>query len=330
MKRRSFLSQSAAAAAAFSPWANAAAQAPASDLPPAVKQIKIVVPFSPGGTSDILGRKLAQILGERLGRTVVVDNRAGAGGSLGTDVVVRSDADGSTVLLHSGAIAVDPVLKRNLPYDVSRDLAPVTTAVSGPFALLVSNDLPVRSVPELLAYARANPGKLAFGTPGIGSSIHLTTEHFKSAAGIDILHVPYKGANLALTAAMSNEIQIVIDPLATARKYAESGRLRALAVTTGQRTDLWPEMPTISESGVKGFDASVWYAVFVPAKTPRPVVDRLNAELVAILKSPDMRGWLREQGLEAIADTSDAARRRMADEIQRWRQVALAAGVKAD
>ena len=330
MNRWSFLVCTAAAAAACSTVLNASAQGQASDLPPSGKQMKIVVPFSPGGTSDILGRKLAQMLGERLGRTVIVDNRAGAGGSLGTETVARADADGSTILLHSGAIAVDPVLKRNLSYDVQRDLAPVTTAVSGPFALLVSNDLPVKSVAELLAYARANPGKLNFGTPGIGTSIHLTTEHLKSAAGIDILHVPYKGANLALTAAMSNDIQIVIDPLATAKKYAESGRLRALAVTTARRTDLWPEMPTINESGVKGFDASVWYAAFVPAKTPRPVLDRLNAELVAILRSPDMRVWLREQGLEAIADTPDAARKRMADEIQRWQQVAQKAGVKPE
>ena len=251
MNRWSFLVCTAAAAAACSTVLNASAQGQASDLPPSGKQMKIVVPFSPGGTSDILGRKLAQMLGERLGRTVIVDNRAGAGGSLGTETVARADADGSTILLHSGAIAVDPVLKRNLSYDVQRDLAPVTTAVSGPFALLVSNDLPVKSVAELLAYAKANPGKLNFGTPGIGTSIHLTTEHFKTAAGIDILHVPYKGANLALTAAMANDIQIVIDPLATAKKYAESGRLRALAVTTGRRTELWPEMPTLNESGVK-------------------------------------------------------------------------------
>ncbi len=322
--------QAAAAAGAAGIALSAHAQAASPDLPPPGKQMKIVVPFAPGGTSDILGRKLAQILGERLGRAVIVDNRAGAGGSLGTEAVVRADADGSTILLHSGAVAVDPVLKRNLPYDVQRDLAPVTTAVAGPFALLVSNALPVKSVAELLVYARANPGKLTFGTPGIGSSVHLTTEHFKSAAGIDILHVPYKGANLALTAAMSNEVQIVIDPLATAKKYAESGRLRALAVTTGKRTDLWPEMPTISEGGVPGFDASVWYAVFVPAKTPPATIERLNAEMVSILRSPDMQGWLREQGMEAIADTPDAARKRMGEEIARWQRVAQAAGVKAE
>lgn len=311
----------AAAALAFG-----AAQA--QDLPPAAKQMRIVVPYAAGGTSDILGRMLAKELGERLGRQVIVENRAGSGGSLGTDAVVRSDPDGSTILLHSGAVAVD--IKHNLPYDVQRDLASVTTAVIGPFALLVSNALPVKTVPELIAYAKAHPGELNFGTPGIGSSVHLTTEHFKSAAGIDIVNVPYKGASLALTALMANEVQIVIDPLATAKMYAQAGKVRALAVTTGKRTDLWPEMPTLDESGVKGFDAGVWYGVYVPAKTPRATVNRLNAEFVAVLTSPTMRAWLREQGMEPIADSPEVANKRLGVEIQRWRDVVKAANIKVD
>lgn len=307
-----------------------AASAQGSDLPPEGKTVKIIVPFAPGGTSDILGRKLAQDLATRIARTVVVENRAGAGGSLGTEATVRGDADGSTILLHSGAISVEPALKPNQPYDVQRDLAPVTTAVAGPFAVLVNNALPVRTFPELLAYSKANPGKLNYGSPGVGSSIHLTTEYLKAAAGLDWLHVPFKGASLALNAAMAGDVQVLLDPLATAKKLAEGGKLRAIALTTGARSSLWPEMATAAEGGVNGFDAAVWYGIFVPARTPAPVLARLNREFVDILKSSAMTTWLREQGLEAIADTPEAARRRMAGEVDNWKKIVQTKGIKAE
>jgi len=306
------------------------AAAAADGLPPAGKTVKLIVPFAVGGTADILGRKLAQDLAARIGRSVIVENRTGAGGSIATEGAVRSDADGSTILLHSGAISVEPALKPGLPYDVQRDLTPVTTAVTGPFAILVNNDLPVRNIKELIAYAKAHPGKLNYGSPGIGSSIHLTTEHLKSAVGIDIVHVPFKGANPALVATMGNEVQVIIDPLATAKKYAESGRLRAVGLTTATRSSLWPELQTVTEVGIKGFDAAVWYGLFVPVKTPHAVVDRLNRELVEIVKSPTMAAWLREQGLEPIADTPAAARNRMAAQVQRWKKVIQANNIKAE
>ncbi|MGK2897311.1 MAG: tripartite tricarboxylate transporter substrate binding protein [Burkholderiaceae bacterium] len=306
----------------------AAAPILAQDLP--TKQMRIVVPYAPGGTTDILGRALAQRLGERLNRVVVVDNRAGAGGSLGTEVAVRSDPDGSTILLHSGAITIEPSIKRNLSYDTQRDLTPVTLAVVGPFALLVNPKLPMTSVAELISYAKAHPGKLNFGTPGIGSSVHLTTEYFKSAAGIDILHVPYKGASLALAATMADEVQIIIDPLTTSKPLAQAGKLRALALTTGERSELWPELPTLAESGVRNFDAAVWYGLFVPAKTPPATVSRLNAEFVAILQSAEMKSWLREQGLQSIASTPDQARKTVAAEVERWAGVIKSAGIKVE
>jgi tripartite-type tricarboxylate transporter receptor subunit TctC len=306
-------------------FAGAAVQA--QDLPAPAKQMRLIVPYAAGGTSDILGRMLAQRLGERLGRQVIVDNRAGSGGSIGTDATVRSDPDGSTILLHSGAIATEPALKKNLPYDVQRDLAPVTTAVIGPFALVVNNELPVKTVPELLAYVKANPGKLNFGTPGIGTSVHLTSEYLKVSAGLYMVHIPYKGAALALNGLMGNEVQVVIDPLATAKKLAEAGKVRAIAVTTAQRTDLWPELPTLAEGGVKGFDAGVWYGLYVPAKTPKATVDRLNAEFVGILNSPEMKTWLRGQGLQPIADKPEESRKWLAAEIERWRGVVKSAGI---
>jgi tripartite-type tricarboxylate transporter receptor subunit TctC len=307
-----------------------ASGANAQVLPPAGKQMRLVVPYAPGGTTDILGRMLAQKLGERLDRQVIVDNRLGGGGAIGTESVVRADADGSVLLLHSGAIALERVLKTNLSYDVQRDLAAVGTVAFGPFALLVSNELPVKSVSELVAHARANPGKLNYGTPGIGSSVHLTTEQFKAAAGIDIVHVPYKGASPALAAAMANEVQIVIDPPATAKKLVAGGKLRALAVTTAQRSEFWPELPTVQEGGVAGFEAGVWFGVFMPAKTPRATVERLNAELSAVLGAAEVRSWLREQGLDPVADKPDQARHRLAEDIDRWQRIIKAAGIKAE
>lgn len=301
----------------------------AQTVPPAGKQMRIIVPYSAGGTSDILARKLAQKLGEQLGRQVIVENKAGAGGTIGTDATVRAEADGTTILLHSGAIATEPAIKSKLPYDVTKDLAAVTTVVRGPFALLVSNNLPVKNVSELIAYAKANPGKVNYGTPGIGTSVHFASEYFKAAAKAPITHVPYKGASASLTALMSDEIQMVIDPLATAKKYAEAGKMRALAVTTAQHTSLWPQMATVSET-VPGFDTAVWYGMYVPAKTPAATVQKLNQEMVAILQSDDMRKWLSGEGLEPVADTPAQAQAFLAKDIERWKALARTAGIQAE
>jgi tripartite-type tricarboxylate transporter receptor subunit TctC len=298
--------------------------------PPADKQIRIIVPYAAGGTSDILGRKLAQALGEKLGRPVIVDNKAGAGGAIGTEATVRADADGTTILLHSGAIGTEPALKSKLPYDVTRDLAAVTTAVNGPFALLVPPQSPAKNVAELIAYTKSHPQKVNFGTPGMGTSVHLASEQFRVAAGIDAQHVPFKGASLALTALMAGDVQFVIDPLATAKKYADSGKVKALAITTAKRSDLWPGMTTVSESGIPGFDSSVWYGLYVPAKTPAATVQMLNQQFVAILKSAPMVEWLRDQGLEPVADTPEQAKQWLLKDIQRWKSVVQAAGIKPE
>jgi tripartite-type tricarboxylate transporter receptor subunit TctC len=297
---------------------------------PAGKQMRLIVPYSAGGTSDILGRKLAEQLGKKLHRPVIVENRAGAGGSIGVEATVRSDPDGSTILLHSGAIATEPAIKHKLPYDVTKDLAAVTTAVRGPFALLVNKSLPVNSVSELVAYAKAHPNKVNFGTPGVGSSVHFASEYFKAESGAPMMHVPYKGASASLTGLMSGEIQMVIDPLATAKKFAEAGKVKALAVTTAKRTSLWPEMPTVAESGVPGYDAAVWYGLYVPAKTPAATVQMLNHEFVSILQSPDMRKWLTLQGLEPVGNTPEEARQQLVDEIQRNIALARKANIHTD
>jgi tripartite-type tricarboxylate transporter receptor subunit TctC len=306
--------------------ASAALPAAAADFPS--RPIRIVVPYAAGGTSDIVARRIGQRLSERIGQPVIIDNRGGAGGSIGTEVVTRAEPDGHTILFHSGAVAVDPVSGKKLSYDVQRDLEPITLAVVGPFALLVNLDLPVRSVADLVAYARANPGKLNFGTPGVGTSIHLTSELFKAMAGVDVVHVPYKGASLALTALAANEVQFVFDPLTTAKTLAQGGRVRALAVSTGQRSGFWPELPTVADGGVKGFDLGVWYGIFVPKATPRAVADQLNREFVALLQEPAMRDWLKGNGLDVIASSREEFRVRFASEIERWGRLIREAGVK--
>lgn len=308
-------------------WLSGAAHA--QDIP-ASKQMRLIVPYAAGGTSDILGRKLAQQLGDRLGRQVIVENKPGAGGSIGTDATVRADADGSTILLHSGAIATEPAIKSKLPYNVTKDLAAVTTVVRGPFAVLVSNNLPVKNVQELVAYAKANPGKVNYGTPGIGTSVHFASELFRSATQAPVTHVPYKGASAALTALMGNEVQLVIDPLATAKKYAEAGKMKALGLTTAQSSNLWPGMQTVAEAGVPGFDTAVWYGLYVPGKTPAATVERLNKEFVAILKSPEMGQWLASEGLEAVGDTAAQSQEFLVKEIENWKVLAKSAGIQAE
>jgi len=298
----------------------------AADFPS--KTIRIVVPYAAGGTSDIIARHIGQRLSERVGQPVIIDNRGGAGGSIGTEQVVRSEPDGHTILFHSGAVAVDPVSGKKLNYDVQRDLEPITMAVVGPFALLVNLDLPVKSVGDLIAYAKANPGKLNFGTPGVGTSIHLTTELFKAMAGINVVHVPYKGASLALTALAGNEVQFLFDPLTTAKTLANSGRVRAIAVSTGQRSGFWPELATVADGGVKGFDLGVWYGIFVPKATPKAVADQLNREFVTVLQEPAMRDWLKNNGLDVVANSRDEFRVRFAGEIERWGKLIRESGVK--
>ena len=318
-----FLKKSALAIGLATVCFNAISQGLPSD-----KTIRIIVPYVAGGTSDILGRMLAQNLSDRHGKTVIVENKAGAGGSIGTEATVRATPDGTTILLHSGAIATEPALKKSLPYDVEKDLVAVTTAVKGPFALLVSNETPAQNVKELIAYAKANPAKLNFGTPGIGTSVHLASEQFKVAAGIDINHIPYKGASAALQALLGNEVQIVVDPLATAKQLAQSGKVRALAVTTVKRSELWPEMSTVSAQALPGFDSSVWYGLYVPAKTSPQVVKQLNEAFVEILKSPKMVQWLSEKGLEPVADTPAQAKKWLTDDIAEWKKVVKAANIE--
>jgi tripartite-type tricarboxylate transporter receptor subunit TctC len=292
------------------------------------KPIKLVVPYPPGGSTDPVARILATDMQPRLGQPIVVDNRPGAAGSIGTEAVARAAPDGYTILLHTSVISTDPTLKKNAAYDVKRDLAPITLAVTGPYLVVVNPSLPVKNIAELIAYAKANPGKLFYGSAGQGSSGHLIGELFKAAAGIDMTHVPYKGGGPSITGLMGNEVQVLFDTIGGSRSLAESGKLRAIAVTSPARSPVMPSVPTVSESGLKDFEAVYWIGIFAPAKTPQPVIDKLYREIKTSLDDPAIKAKLQEQGnVTQALPPADFAKVLDAD-IQRYRKVIESAKIE--
>jgi tripartite-type tricarboxylate transporter receptor subunit TctC len=295
------------------------------------KTARLVVPFPPGGPRDAPGRQIAHHQTERWGQSVVVENKPGAGGNIGADFVAKSPPDGYTVVM--GALsthAVNPSLYARMPYDAQKDFAPITLIAITPNVLVVNPDLPVHSVKELIAYAKARPGKLSFGSGSIGSAGHLAGELFKVDAGIDMVHVPYKGAAPATQALLAGDTQLMFDNLANAMAQVKAGKLRALAVTTAERSKLAPELPTMAEAGLPGFDISTWYGLFAPAGTPPDVVDKWNADVTAMLRTPDMRDRLLAQGAEPAPDTPAEFARFVAAEAAKYARIVKASGAKVD
>lgn len=305
-----------------------AAPATAADYP--VRPVRMIVPLAPGGGSDIVGRFVAQALTDRWGQSVVVDNRPGAGSIVGTGIAAKAAGDGYTLLVSSSSIAISPALHRSLPFDVRRDLAPVTLLASQPSLLAVHPAVPAHSVRELIDLARARPGKLAYASAGVGSATHLGSELFRSAAGIDLVHVAYKSAGQAATALLSGEAQILLTNMATALPHARTGRLRALAVTGAARSAQAPTLPTVAESGVPGFEYTTWYGMLVPAGTPAALVTRLQADTASALRLPAMLERLGAQGLDVVASTPAAFGAYLGQELARWERVIKAAGIRAD
>jgi tripartite-type tricarboxylate transporter receptor subunit TctC len=263
------------------------------------RPIKLVIPFPPGGPLDLAGRAIGQKLQEAWGQPVVVENRPGAGGNIGADAVAKSAPDGYTLVM--GALsthAVNPHLFAKMPYDALKDFAPITLVAVTPNVLVVNPALPANNVQELIALARASPGKLSFASGSNGSAGHLAGELFKTLAGIDIVHVPYKGGAPAMQDLLGGQVQFMFDNLANSMAQMKAGKLKAFAVTTAKRSALAPELPTMAEAGVTGFDISTWYGIMAPAKTPPDIVRKLNAEIVKILGSEDMREKLKVQGAE--------------------------------
>jgi tripartite-type tricarboxylate transporter receptor subunit TctC len=285
------------------------------------RPIRLVVPYPPGGSTDPVARLLAADVAMRLGQPVVVDNKPGAAGSIGTEIVAKAPPDGYTLLLHTSVIATDPTFKKTLPYNVKQDLAPVTLTVNGPYLLVVNPALPVKNVAELIAYAKANPGKLNFGSAGQGSSGHLIGELFKMSAGIDMVHVPYKGGGPSITGLMANEVQLLFDTISGSGPLAESGKLRALAVTSIARSPAMPSVPTVSESGLKDFSVVYWLGIFAPAKTPPAIVDKLYQTFRTSLESEPVKSKLVASGQVVQALPPAEFAKVLDSDIARWKTV---------
>ena len=290
----------------------------------------MVVPFSPGGANDVVARIVGVRLSEALGQPVVVDNRGGAGGTLGADIVAKAPPDGHTLLVASMGLAVNAVLYPKLPYDTLKDLAPVTLLGEQPNIVVVHPSLPVKSVGELVALAKAKPGQLSYGTGGIGSTSHLVTVLFLLAAKIDVLHVPYKGLGPAIVDLLGGQVQLAVSNVSTALPHVKSGRLRLLAVTTAKRFGMFPDTPTVGEAGVAGAESSGWYGMLVTTGTTPAVVARLNAETVKILNSATLKEQFGAQGLEATPTSPIQFRDLLKSDIAKWGRVIKASGAKPE
>jgi tripartite-type tricarboxylate transporter receptor subunit TctC len=295
------------------------------------KPLRLVVAAPAGSSIDVLARVIGDRLGDRLGQPVIVDDRPAAGGTAATELVAKAPPDGlALVMSFNGPLAFGPYLYAKLPYDPLHDLAPVIITSSQPNVLAVTAALPVKSVPELVAYARAHPGKLNYASVGNGSSSHLTMELFKSAAGLDMVHVPFNGSPPAVTATAQGETQLMFAVMQPLQAQIRAGRLRALAVTSAQRFALLPELPTIAEAGFPGFESLAWNGVLVPAGTPRPIVTRLNGEIGAILRDPAVKTKLNAQGFELVGGTPDDFARLIMSESAKWAPVIKKTGARID
>lgn len=294
------------------------------------KPIRLIVPQSAGGSTDLVARPLAQQMGAALGQTVVVDNRPGAGSTIGTDLVAKSAPDGYTLLAVAASFSMSPSLYKNLPFDPLRDFAPISLLSSLPNILVVHPSLPVKSVKELIAFAKARPGQLNFGSSGMATGTHMSMELFRHMTGISMVHVPYKGGAPSVTALLSGEVQVTLATISTALPHVKSGRLRALAVSTARRSAAAPEVPAIAESGVPGYDYASWIGLLAPAKTPQPIIARLNAEAVKALQTPELKAILAVEGSEPVGNSPAEFAAILRTEVARWMKVVKAAGIKAD
>lgn len=295
------------------------------------RPIRIIDGFPAGGGTDFLARVIGQKLTERLGQSVIVDNRAGAAGNIGAEVAAKSPPDGYTLFIGlSSTLAPSPSLYSRLGYDVLRDFAPVTLVASGLYVLVVHPSLPAISLKALIALAKARPGQINYGSSGVGAPLHLAAEMLKARAGIDLVHVPYKGAAPVIAAVTAGEVSMGFASLAAALPMVKVGKLRALAVTSAGRSAAVPELPTVAESGFPGFDITPWYGILAPAATPREIVSLLNAEIGRIVRLPDVRKAFATQGLEAVSSTPEQLAAVLKAEIAQWAKVIRDANIRAD
>lgn len=291
--------------------------------------VKWIVPYPPGGSTDMLARLVSHKLGERLGQPVIVENKAGAGGNVGTDFAVKQPADGYTIVMGNiGPISINPALYPDLPYKPQRDLAPVTMLMSVPNLLVVNPSLPVRSVQELIAYAKKNKEPLDYATPGAGTSLHLAGELFASSAGVRPTHVPYRGSAPGLNDTVAGHVPMMFDNMPSALQLVKAGKLRALAITSTARSPQLPEVPTMAEAGLPGYEIAGWFGVLAPAATPKPIIERLNQELLAVLAMPDVREQINAMGGIISAEGPADFGRYIAAETDKWGALVSKAQIK--
>jgi tripartite-type tricarboxylate transporter receptor subunit TctC len=291
------------------------------------RPVKVVVPYAPGGTTDVIGRIVAQGLSEELGQQFYIENKGGAGGVLGADTVAKAVPDGQTVLVYHIGLVFGPGLFKQLPYDVEKDFTPVTILGSAPSILIVNRDLPVRTLADFIALAKAKPGELNYGSAGVGSSGHLAVELFQTVVGVKVTHVPFKGGGPAMMAVISGDIQFMIETSGTIMSQIQSGTLRALAVTGDRRMSDLPDVPTMQEAGLRDYVYTTWYGLWLPARAPAPVVSKLNQSAAKVLAKPEIKAALAKAGIEAMSSTSESFGKIVSSDLKKWTQIIHDAGI---
>lgn len=295
-----------------------------------VRPVRLVVPFAPGGTNDAIARIIAEKLAARLGQPFVVDNRGGANMVVGSEIVARANADGHTILIVGAGHAVNPSLRKKLPYDTLHDLAPVGLVANGPYVMVVHPSVPAKTVGEFIAWVKARPGQVNYASTGAGSPPHLAAELFKATAGLDMQHIPYKGGGAVLPDLLGGRVSLFFGSVSTLKPQVQAGRLRGIAVTTAKRSPAMPELPTFIESGVKGYEVTGWYGLLAPGRTSPAIIARLNRELQQVLNDADARKRLARRGLEAAPGSAADFSALIRSEIPKWAKVMRAAGVRPE
>ena len=286
------------------------------------RPVRIVVPFAAGGTTDVVARIVGQKLGELWNQSVLIENRGGAGGNIGADAVAKSNPDGYTILMASGSIfTVNPSLYKKMPFDAQKDFIPVTNVAVGPMLVVTHPSVPANNIKELIALSKTKPGSINFGSAGVGSQVHMAAENFATAAGIDIQHVPYKGEALGYNDLVAGQIQMMVGNMAAAVGFVTQGKIKALAVTSKTRSAMLPDVPTVAESGLPGFENTGWFGFMLPAGTPNEIVDKVQRDTAKVLDSPEMRGRLFVQGLTPVGNSQADFAKAIAAEAERWKKV---------
>lgn len=320
MQRRSLLTFAALTALCTATWSQGYPERP----------VKLVVPYAPGSSADIVARLIADEWGKALGKSMFIENKAGAGGNLGVDAVAKSAADGYTIDLQTVSLAINPSLNAKMPYDTLKDLASIGMVAASQHVLVVNNSLPAKDLKELLALSKAKPGKLTYGSAGGGSTFHMSAELFKAQAGVAIVHIPYRGGGPALTDTIAGQVDMSFPVLSAAQGHLQAGKLRALGVTGTKRSPLMPNVPSMAEAGLPGYAFETWFTVFAPASTPKPVIDKLNATLLATLQSATVKERMTKEGFEPTLSSPEQAHARIVAEMPKWAKLIKDRGITAE